>query len=131
MRESIAVCSFLDSRIRRNDGLMTKAVVNQKDKLSLLAEDCKNIESAVAYLRFFLERTQNLMPRLHEPLSPEELERLESLASRFARLADMLIQRIMRLVDDIELTPHGTLLDRIYRAEKRRWVVDANTLIKT
>jgi hypothetical protein len=52
---------------------------------------------------------------------PEQLERLESLSSRFARLADLLIQRIFRLVDAIELTGGGSVLDRIYRAEKRGW----------
>ena len=62
-------------------------------------------------------------------MPPEELERLESLTSRFARLADLLIQRIFRLIDEIELTGTGTLLDRIYRAEKRGWV-EASEMIK-
>ena len=33
----------------------------------------------------------------------------------------MLTQRIFRLVDDIELNSNSSLLDRIYRAEKRGW----------
>lgn len=36
-------------------------------------------------------------------------------------MADLLIQRIFRLVDEIELTGGGSILDRIYRAEKRGW----------
>ena len=32
---------------------------------------------------------------------------------------DLLIQRVFRLLDDIELTGGGSILDRIYRAEKR------------
>lgn len=39
----------------------------------------------------------------------------------FRPVADLLIQRIFRLVDEIELTGGGTVLDRIYRAEKRGW----------
>ena len=35
------------------------------------------------------------------------------------------MQRVMRLIDDLELTATGTLLDRIHRAEKRGWVDDA------
>ena len=62
-------------------------------------------------------------------MPPEQLERLESLTSRFARLADLLIQRIFRLIDEIELTGSGSLLDRIYRAEKRGWA-NAAELIK-
>jgi len=62
-------------------------------------------------------------------LPPDQLERLESLTSRFARLADLLIQRIFRLIDEIELAGGGTVLDRIYRAEKRGWA-NASELIK-
>jgi len=72
------------------------------------------------HLRFSIDRTQNLLNQ--QDWQPEELERLESLASRFARLSDLLMQRVMRLVDDLELTATGTLLDRIHRAEKRGWV---------
>ncbi|OZA21856.1 MAG: hypothetical protein B7X93_13510 [Hydrogenophilales bacterium 17-61-9] len=42
----------------------------------------------------------------------------------------MLIQRVMRLVDEIELTPSGSVLDRIFRAEKRGWVNRADVLVR-
>lgn len=100
------------------------------DKILLLVEECENLQSALTHLQFSVERTRELIQRVREEISPEELERLESLASRFARLADMLIQRVMRLVDDIELTPSGSVLDRIYRAEKRGWVVRADVLVR-
>ncbi len=100
------------------------------DKILLLEEECGNLKSASAHLLFSIERTRELMPRIREDIQPEELERLESLTSRFARLADMLIQRVMRLVDEIELTPSGSVLDRIYRAEKRGWVDRADTLVR-
>ena len=100
------------------------------DKLLLLAEECEKLRSASTHLQFSIERTRELIQRVMEAISPEELERLESLASRFARLADMLIQRVMRLVDEIELTPSGSVLDRIYRAEKRGWVTRADVLVR-
>jgi hypothetical protein len=87
------------------------------DKITLLDEEAEHLQAAAAHLRFSIERTRTLIPRLQEEISPEELERLESLTSRFARLADMLIQRIMRLIDEIELIPSSSVLDRIYRAE--------------
>ena len=40
----------------------------------------------------------------------------------------MLIQRIFRLIDEIELTGTSTLLDRIYRAEKRGWAEAAEVI---
>lgn len=83
------------------------------DKVQLLADECGNLKSAMTHLFFSMERTRGLVPRIREELSLEELERLESLASRFARLADMLIQRLMRLIDEVELAPPGTVLDRM------------------
>ena len=52
----------------------------------------------------------------------------ESLTSRLARLADLLVQRIFRLIDNIELADAGTFLDRIYRAEKRGWANAADLI---
>jgi uncharacterized protein YutE (UPF0331/DUF86 family) len=104
--------------------------MTHSDKLLLLGEECINLRAASAHLRFSIERTRELIPRIRQEISPEELERLESLTSRFARLADMLIQRVMRLVDEIELTPSGSVLDRIYRAEKRGWFMRADALVR-
>ncbi len=97
------------------------------DKWLLLKEELQDLESAATHLRFSINRTQDLLNQ--QEWSPEELERLESLASRFARLSDVLVQRVMRLIDDLELTATGTLLDRIHRAEKRGWIDDAITLV--
>jgi hypothetical protein len=98
------------------------------DKLLLLREELDNPDKAASHLAFSVDRTRALITRKEWTL--EELERLESLSSRFARLSDLLTQRIMRLIDDLELTPEGTLLDRIHRAEKRGWVDDASKLIQ-
>lgn len=88
-------------------------------KIDLLKEELAGLQLAAGYLQYSMERCQDLIGQ--HGLPPEQLERLESLTSRFARLADLLIQRIFRLVDEIELTGGGTVLDRIYRAEKRGW----------
>jgi hypothetical protein len=64
------------------------------------------------------------------PWAADALERLESLASRFARLSDLLTQRVMRLADDIELEAPGSLLDRIHRAEKRGWAGADGELVR-
>ena len=53
------------------------------------------------------------------PLSVEQRESCEALTSRFARLCDLLIQRLFRTLDQVELADDGTILDRLTRAEKR------------
>ncbi len=98
------------------------------DKLLLLRNELADFEKAADHLRYSLERTRGLFPE--RDWDAEELERLEALASRFSRLSDLLTQRIMRLVDDLELTPANTLLDRIHRAEKRGWVDSAERLVR-
>ncbi len=97
------------------------------EKIELLQEELAGLQQAAQHLAYSLQRCEKLLG--DQDLSPEQLERLESLTSRFARLSDLLIQRIFRLIDDIELTGTGTILDRIYRAEKRGWC-NATELIK-
>lgn len=96
-------------------------------QIELLQDDLLGLQLAAGHLGYSIERCLNLIGQ--EALPPEQLERLESLTSRFARLADLLIQRIFRLIDEIELTGGGSILDRIYRAEKRGWA-NAAELIK-
>jgi len=91
----------------------------KREKIELLQEELLGLQLAADHLEYSMERCLNLIGQ--EVLPPDQLERLESLTSRFARLADLLIQRIFRLIDEIELTGGGTILDRIYRAEKRGW----------
>ena len=95
--------------------------------MNYFKEELADLKLAAAHLGYSIERCHNLIGQ--EEISPEQLERLESLTSRFARLADLLIQRIFRLIDDVELEASMTILDRIYRAEKRGWA-DASELIR-
>jgi len=88
--------------------------------LTLLADELRVLEKATEHLGYSIDRVRDLKGK--SQWTPEELERFESLASRFSRLADLHIQRVMRLIDDLELAPQGSLLDRIEWAEKRGWI---------
>lgn len=50
-------------------------------------------------------------------LNPEQLESFEALTSRFAKLSDIITQRIFRYLDTLDLEESGTTRDRINRAE--------------
>ncbi len=97
-----------------------------RDKLNMLKEETDGLVLATTHLQYSIARCADLIGQDHLP--PEQLERLESLTSRFARVADLLTQRVFRLFDEIELTGPSTVLDRIYRAEKRGWL-DASQMI--
>lgn len=83
----------------------------------LLSRELALLNEASKHLQFSLNRCSNL--KLNENGSEEELEKYEAFASRFARVNDIFIQKILRLIDKIELEQEGTLIDRINRAEKR------------
>ena len=60
----------------------------------------------------------------------EELTEFEALSSRFARLVDLLIQKIFRLIDEINLAPEGTVRDSINRAEKNLLIDSSESLVE-
>lgn len=51
--------------------------------------------------------------------SEAELEKVEAFTSRFARVVDLLVNRVLRAIDRYELNEPGTLLDTANRAEAR------------
>lgn len=53
-------------------------------------------------------------------LSDNDLIELDALTSRFARLSDILIQKVFRAIDAVELVDEGSLLDRLNRAHRRK-----------
>lgn len=101
---------------------------SRADKLALLADELARAQQAADHFQWSVERCT---PVASKPAwSAEDLERLESMASRFARLSDLLTQRLMRLADELELESPGSLLDRLRRAEKRGWVDADGELVR-
>ncbi len=66
---------------------------------------------------------------LKKEYTPEELESFESLCSRFARLSDILTQKLFRLFDELALETPGSVRDRINRAEKRGIIEQAEDFV--
>lgn len=62
-------------------------------------------------------------------LTYEEMESFEALTSRFARLSDIIIQKIFRFFDTLNLEAPGTVRDRINRAEKMGVIESADKFI--
>ena len=87
-----------------------------QSKLAFLKAELPNVDLAAQHLSYSLERCAELADWKQPTV--EQLERLESLSARFARLSDLLMQRIFRLIDEVELVGASTVLDRIYRADQ-------------
>jgi uncharacterized protein with HEPN domain len=63
-------------------------------------------------------------------LTYEEMESYEALTSRFARLSDIIIQKIFRFFDILNLEATGTVRDRINRAEKMGVIESADKFVE-
>lgn len=99
---------------------MTKS---EKDVLLVMKESLQLLDKAADILNYSYGMCSKI--GLKDVYTYEELDRFEPLTGRFARLNDLLIKRIFRLIDEIELETPGTVIDRINRAEKRRLIESA------
>lgn len=68
------------------------------------------------------------LPGSLEGVTAGQLESVEAFSSRFARTVDLLVNKVLRSLDRVEMKPEGTLLDVVNRAEKRGFVTSAADL---
>ncbi|MCK9268514.1 MAG: hypothetical protein M0P14_07375 [Alkaliphilus sp.] len=95
----------------------------KRDEKQLLAEELKLLEYSNDMLIYSYNTCRNI--GIKEEYTFGELDKFEALTSRFARTGDMLIQKIFRLIDILELERPGSVIDRINRAEKRGLISSA------
>jgi len=104
--------------------------VTQQDMFKkLLNENSGHINKAAMQLSISYERCSSLMLSEQE-LKIDEQEKLEALTSRFARLADLIIQKTIRLIEHVELENTGSVLDRINKAEKKGFINSAEQFVE-
>lgn len=94
-----------------------------KELLEILKKGLSSLNKSLKLVKISFEKCQKF--NLNSKFSNNELESFEALTARFSRLSDLLLQKIFRLIDTLELVSEGTLLDRINRAEKREIISSA------
>ncbi len=106
---------------------MGRIKVNKEKYIPYGKEIIESLHRANERLRYSLNKSQQIQLNYPE-LSEEELEILESLCSRFARLSDILLQKAFRFIDIFELgEPDIQIQQRIDNAEHRRLIPNAET----
>ncbi|MCK5716344.1 MAG: hypothetical protein KAH77_02565 [Thiomargarita sp.] len=98
------------------------------DLLLLLKEQIILLDDAVKVLTFSEKKCHKI--GIKEEYTLDELDRFESLTSRFARLCDILLQKIFRLIDEIDLESPCSLRDRINHAEQKGLINSAERFIE-
>jgi len=94
---------------------------------ALLLQGVTELIEARQHLDFSASRVADLPGDLHG-VHGEQLESAEAFTTRFARVVDLLVNKVLRGIDRVELQPEGTLLDVVHRAEKRGFVTEASLL---
>ena len=63
-------------------------------------------------------------------MAENEIESLEALSNRFARTVDILLNKVLKSLDMLELEDVSRNLDIVIRAEKRNFIDDYNYIIE-
>lgn len=87
-----------------------------KNILQHLQHNIKNLKNIDQWLMYSFEICQPLDPHQNDPKTQDAFE---VLTSRFARAVDILIDKVFRGIDILELENPGTIIDVINRAHKR------------
>lgn len=91
----------------------------RKDRFENLKELIAQLEEAATHLKISFVRCTAIDKGATDQ---DSLIELEALTGRFARLTDILIHKIYRAIDAVELVEGGTLIDVMNRADKRQLI---------
>jgi len=94
--------------------------------LEVLKENLHKLDLSSEWVRKSYEQAIKIEQK--EEYTFEEFEKLEVLASRYARTTDMLVNKALRSLDTLESEDIGTIIDIMNRAEKRGIVESAKLL---
>jgi uncharacterized protein YutE (UPF0331/DUF86 family) len=94
--------------------------------LEVLKENLQKLNLSSEWVRKSYEQAVKI--DIKNDYTLEEFEKLEVLASRYARTTDMLVNKVLRSIDTLELEDIGNIIDIMNRAEKRGIVESAELL---
>ncbi|MCL4547304.1 MAG: hypothetical protein M1480_19205 [Bacteroidetes bacterium] len=97
-------------------------------KIILLKSELELMNNASSILNYSFKKCIRIGKK--KEYTQKESDAFENLASRFARLNDIILQKILRSIHLIDLDDAGTLRDSINLAEKKRIIADADKMIE-
>ena len=94
--------------------------------IEVLKENVNTLNKSAEWVLRSYEQSKGIGKK--DVYSDEEFDKLENLASRYARTTDMLVNKVLRSIDTAESEDIGTIIDIMNRAEKRGIVQSAELL---
>ena len=100
--------------------------MNRENLLKIFCDDINKLSKNSQWLKKSYEKSKKID---FNDIKEEDYEALEALSNRFGRTVDILINKVLRGLDLIELEDVSRKLDIVIRAEKRKFVDDYKILI--
>lgn len=94
--------------------------MTKKTSLENLDACKEQLQSALKWLERSYQQCSNI--NLTENFTDSDFDKLGNLTSRFARVTDLLINKMYRAIDVVELKQPGSLIDTINNAEKKQLI---------
>jgi len=95
-----------------------------KDIDSVLAENLSSMDRSITWLKRSYAKCFRI--GIKESYTEEEFDDFENLVGRYARTIDVIVNKVFRSIDAVELEDGGTMIDVANRAEKRGIVESAD-----
>ena len=104
--------------------------MKEKDKEKIFCENLQYLQKSLTWLKISYDKCNKInLNGGFDNLSENEIESLEALSNRFARAVDILLHKVLKSLDILELEDVSRNLDIAIRAEKKGFVEDYNVLV--
>jgi uncharacterized protein YutE (UPF0331/DUF86 family) len=101
--------------------------VPSSNTIKLLEESLQQAGEAAGHLIKSIERCKGFGSS--PPYTEEQLIDLEALTGRFARVSDLLVQKVLKTIQRLDRDTPGTVRDRILQAEQKGIIPSAEMLL--
>jgi len=95
---------------------------------ALLERNFTEATKAAEALDYAFQKCKRL--QITPPFNWETQETVESLTARFARLSDIIVQKLLKTIEKVDQDTPGTVRDRILAAEKKELITSAETFLE-
>jgi hypothetical protein len=105
--------------------------MREKELKNIFCENLEHFKKSINWLKISYNKCSKIdLSSGFDGLEENEIESLEALSNRFTRAIDILLHKVLKSLDIIELEDVSRSLDIVIRAEKRNLVEDYNYLIE-
>ena len=99
--------------------------------MQIIEERLRLLEQSKISLQYSFNESKKLIDNnVHEEFSLQQQDVFEAFASRLARTADILVQKVLKTIQLYESEPLNTIRDMLLQAEKKSLIEDAEKMFE-